>query len=204
VLGEFAVEFGEQSHAVGELELGAGRGERGVLRRQRAVDDEARARQRLEHRRERGIAHPVVRPGEPAAQKQTESRLDIRIVNPCPDEVAKLEAAGLGIVDVDPTRAFAKGVGPSVLKGVPILFGFNARLDIPEDAIYKVISTFHAEKDNLAKADPGFTPMARDFIGMQVQGINANPDVAVHPGLARFLNEHGAWNERWKVAVTGN
>jgi TRAP-type uncharacterized transport system substrate-binding protein len=140
----------------------------------------------------------------PLYWRQTESRLDIAIVNPCPDEVAKLKEAGLGIVDVDPTRAFAKGVGQSVLKGVPILFGFNARLDIPEGAIYKVISTLYAEKDNLAKANPGFMPMARDFIGMQVQGINANPDVAVHPGLARFLREHSSWNERWKLAARSN
>jgi uncharacterized protein len=91
-----------------------------------------------------------------------------------------------------------------VLKGVPILFGFNARLDIPEGTIYKVISTFHAEKDNLAKANPAFTPLARDFIGMQVQGINANPDIAVHPGLARFLKEHSSWNERWTLATRSN
>jgi TRAP-type uncharacterized transport system substrate-binding protein len=140
----------------------------------------------------------------PLYWRQTESRLDITIVNPCPDEVAKIKAAGLGVVDIDPTRAFAKGVGHSVLQGVPILFGFNARLDIPEDTIYKLISTFHAERDNLAKANPGFVPMASDFIGMQARGIDANPDVAVHPGLARFLKEHSSWNERWKLATRSN
>jgi hypothetical protein len=42
--------------------------------------------------------------------------------------------------------------------------------------------------------------MAKDFAGMQAQGINANPDIPVHPGLARFLKEHKAWNDKWKVA----
>ena len=56
---EFAVELGEQGHAVGEAKLGAGGRERGVLRRRRAVNDEARARKRLEHGGERGVAHPV-------------------------------------------------------------------------------------------------------------------------------------------------
>jgi hypothetical protein len=51
--------------------------------------------------------------------------------------------------------------------------------------------------------DPGFTPMAKDFVGMQVAGIEANPQVAVHPGLARFLKEHKAWNEKWKIAPGG-
>ena len=39
----------------------------------------------------------------------------------------------------------------------------------------------------------------QDFIGMQVQGINANPQIPVHPGLAKFLKEHKAWNDKWKV-----
>jgi hypothetical protein len=51
VRGELAVELGEQRDAVGEAKLGAGRGERGVLRRRGAVDDEAHARKRLEHSR---------------------------------------------------------------------------------------------------------------------------------------------------------
>jgi len=48
VRGELAVEFRKQHNAVGEAELGAGGGERGILRWRRAVDDEARARKRLE------------------------------------------------------------------------------------------------------------------------------------------------------------
>jgi uncharacterized protein len=135
----------------------------------------------------------------PAYWRETENRLDIRIVNPCPDEVAKIKAAGLTVVDVVSKPAFTQDVGPSVLQGVPILFGYNARLDMPEDMIYTLISAFYKERDNLAKANPGFMPMAKDFIGMQVNGINANPDMVVHPGLARFLKEHQTWSEKWQV-----
>ena len=39
---------------------------------------------------------------------------------------------------------------------------------------------------------------------MQVHGINANPDIPVHPGLAKFLKEHKAWNDKWKVAGSGS
>ena len=52
----------------------------------------------------------------------------------------------------------------------------------------------------LAKSDPGFGPMAKDFVGMQVQGIKANPAIPVHPGLAKFLKEQKAWDDKWKVA----
>jgi TRAP-type uncharacterized transport system substrate-binding protein len=128
--------------------------------------------------------------------------MDIRIVNPCPDEIEKLKAAGLAVVDVDPKQAFTKDVGPSTLKGVPILFGYNARIDMPEDVVYKMIKAFYDKKDELVKIDPGFSVMAKDFIGLQVQGINANPEVAVHPGLAKFLKEHKAWNDKWKVSAS--
>jgi TRAP transporter TAXI family solute receptor len=133
--------------------------------------------------------------------KETEIRMDIRVVNPCPDEIAKLKAAGLGVVDIDPKGAFSKDVGPSPIKGVPILFGYNMGTNIPEDVVYKMLVAFYKNKDALAKNEPGFTPMANDFVGMQVAGINANPDVPVHPGLAKFLKEHKAWNDKWKVAA---
>jgi len=138
----------------------------------------------------------------PAYWKETEIRMDIRVVNPCPDEVAKIKAAGLAVVEVDPKAAFSKSVGPSTLLGVAILFGYNAGPNIPEDVIYKMLSAFYKKKDELAKSDPGFTPLARDFTGLQAQGINANPEMAVHPGLAKFMKEQKAWNDKWKVAAS--
>jgi TRAP transporter TAXI family solute receptor len=132
--------------------------------------------------------------------KETEIRMDVRVINPCPDEIAKLKAAGLAVVDVDAKDAFSKDVGPKILKGVPILFGYNVGTNISEDLVYKLLTAFYKKKDELAKTDPGFTPMAKDFIGMQVSGIAANPDIPVHAGLAKFLKEHKAWNDKWKIA----
>jgi TRAP transporter TAXI family solute receptor len=133
--------------------------------------------------------------------RETEVRMDVKIVNPCPDEVAKLKAAGLSIAEVDPKAAFSKDVGVAKIEGVPILFGYNVRPDMPEDTVYKMLTAFYQHKDKLASADPGFAPMAKDFVGMQVSGISANPDIPVHPGLAKFLKEHKAWNDKWKVAT---
>jgi len=132
--------------------------------------------------------------------KETEVRMDVKVINPCPEEIAKLKAAGLAVVDVDPKSAFTKDIGVKQIQGVPILFAYNVRADMPEDVVYKMLNAFYKNRDELAKADPGFTPMAKDFVGMQVQGISANPDIPVHPGLARFLREHKAWNNKWKVA----
>jgi len=132
--------------------------------------------------------------------KETEVRMDVKVINPCPDEVTKLRAAGLAVVDVDPKSAFTKDIGVTQIKGVPILFAYNVRADMPEDVVYKMLNAFYKNRDELAKSDPGFTPMARDFVGMQVQGISANPDIPVHPGLVKFLREHKAWNDKWKIS----
>jgi len=138
----------------------------------------------------------------PAYWKETEIRIDIQVVNPCPDEIAKLKAAGLSVIEVDAKGAFSKSVGPSTLMGVGILFGHNVGTNIPEDVVYKMLTAFYKNKDDLVKGDPGFTPLAKDFVGMQVSGINANPDIPVHPGLVRFMKEHKAWDAKWKVAGT--
>jgi TRAP transporter TAXI family solute receptor len=132
--------------------------------------------------------------------KETEVRMDVRVINPCPDEISKLKASGLAVVEVDPKVAFTKDVGVAKIQAVPILFAYNVRADMPEDVVYKMVSAFYRDREALAKADPGFTPMARDFVGMQVQGISANPQIPVHAGLARFLKEHNAWNDKWKIA----
>jgi TRAP transporter TAXI family solute receptor len=135
--------------------------------------------------------------------KETDVRMDVKIVNPCPDEIAKLQAAGLVVADVSPT-VFTKNIGVDGIKGVPILFAYNMRSDMPEDVVYKLLSAFYKNRDALAKADPGFAPMAKDFVGMQVNGIRANPDIPVHAGLAKFLKEHKAWDDKWKIATSGS
>ena len=135
--------------------------------------------------------------------KETDVRMDVKIVNPCPDEIAKLQAAGLVVADVDP-KVFTKSVGVDGIKAVPILFGYNMRADMPEDVVYKLLNAFYKNRDALAKADPGFAAMAKDFVGMQVNGIKANPEIPVHAGLAKFLKEQKAWADKWTIAKAGS
>ena len=135
--------------------------------------------------------------------KETEVRMDVKVINPCPDDIAKLKAAGLTIAVVR-SMVFAKDVGVQNIQGVPILFAYNMRADMPEEVVYKLLSAFYKNRDALAKSDAGFTPMAKDFVGMQVNGINANPEIPVHAGLAKFLKEHKAWNDKWKIATSGS
>jgi len=146
------------------------------------------------------VAYTTAGASLPSYWRETELRTDIRVINPSPDEIKKLTAAGLAPTEVDAAKAFSKDVGVKTILGVPILFGYNVRADMPEEVVYKMLGKFYAERETLAKAQPGFIPMARNFVGMQVNGIAANPTIPVHPGLAKFLKEHKAWNEKWKIA----
>jgi hypothetical protein len=150
------------------------------------------------------VAYTTAGRSLPSYWKETEIRADVKMVNPCPQEVAKLKAAGLAVVDVNPKNAFSKDVGVQNIQGVPILFAYNVRADMPEDTVYKILKAFYDNRDKLAASDPGFGPMAKDFVGMQVSGISANPDIPVHPGLVKFLKEHNAWNDKWKIAKAGS
>jgi TRAP transporter TAXI family solute receptor len=136
----------------------------------------------------------------PSYWKESEVRIDFKVVPLCPDEIAKLKAVGYGFADVETKNAFSKDVGVKTVQAVPILFGYNVRADVPEDLVYKMVKAFYDKKDELVKIELGFAPLAKDFVGMQVQGINSNPQIPVHPGLAKFLKEQKAWNDKWKVA----
>ncbi|MGE5258691.1 MAG: hypothetical protein ACM3KE_18610, partial [Hyphomicrobiales bacterium] len=128
--------------------------------------------------------------------------VDVKIINPSPEEVKKLTAKNLEPDQLDASKIFTKDVGVKTILGVPLLFGYNVRADMPEEIVYKMLTKFYAERDALAKVDPGFEPMARNFVGMQVKGINGEPEAPVHPGLAKFLKEQKAWNDKWKIAAS--
>jgi TRAP-type uncharacterized transport system substrate-binding protein len=136
----------------------------------------------------------------PAYWRETELRTDLKAINPSPDEVKKLTAAGLTPMEVDPKKVFSKDVGVKTILGVPLLFGYNVRADMPEEFVYKMVNALYNKREELLKSDPGFAPLVSDFIGMQARGINATPTAPVHPGLAKFMKEKKAWNEKWIIS----
>ena len=132
--------------------------------------------------------------------RESELRTDFTVINPCDNEIEQLAAAGLSPEQVDPSLAFSQDVGVETVLGVPIRFAYNMRADADTDLVYDIVNAFYQSREELAEIDSGFEPLAADFVGMQVGGIRANPDIPVHAGLARFLEEHGAWDDAWTIA----
>jgi len=124
-------------------------------------------------------------------------------VNPTPDQIKKLKAAGFAPEKINIKKAYTRDLGVKELYGVPFYFGYHAGLNFSTEAVYKSLKVFEASTAALLKLDPGFGPLAADFAGFQVKGINSIPEVPVHPGLAKFLKEKGLWNSAWIIADEG-
>ncbi len=136
----------------------------------------------------------------PTWWREAELRVDLRAIEFTDDELAALDAAGLSVSEIDPSAAFSQDLGVDMIQGVPILFGYNVRADIDEAFVYDMLTIFEDNMESLVTLDGGFGPLADDFVGTQVGGIRAAPDIPVHPGLARFLEERGGWDDAWTIA----
>jgi TRAP-type uncharacterized transport system substrate-binding protein len=127
-------------------------------------------------------------------------RGDLRIINPTEEEKQKLAAVGLTPILVDPKKPFSQDVGVSEIWGVPILFGYNIKPSTPTEFVHAMLQIFEENADKLVGWEPGFGPLADDFVGMQVAGIRANAHIPVHAGMAQWLKEKGVWEESWIIA----
>jgi len=121
-------------------------------------------------------------------------------VNPSPEQIKKLTAAGFAPAKINMKKAYTRDLGVDVLYGVPFYFGYHHGIDFPEGDVYRALKVFEAAAQ-LPKLDAGFGPLIADFAGFQVQGIRSIPEVPVHPGLARYLKEKGLWDPAWKIAT---
>lgn len=136
----------------------------------------------------------------PTYWREAELRTNLAAINLADEEIAKLRDAGLGPVEVDPSKAFSQELGVDKVWGVPIYFAYNVRADFDADVMKRILDILHQNVGKLVEGDAGFGPLAADFVGTQAAGVAANPDIPVHPGLAAFLKEHGQWNDSWTIA----
>jgi hypothetical protein len=129
---------------------------------------------------------------------EAELGADIAILNPSEEEVEILKEAGIEVIDL-PTDAFETDVHVDVIKRVPFFYGFHTGPEVmPEEDVYKMLKIIEEKADELANQDPIYRQIQEDMVDIQVRGIKATIDfVPVHPGLAKFLKEKGAWDSNW-------
>ena len=139
----------------------------------------------------------------PTGDKMLDIATPLQAVNPTPAQIKKLSAAGVTVVEIDMKKAFTRDVGVDKLYGVPFYFGYHHGLRFPAEDVYRLLLVFEKGVGDLAKLEPAFAPLAKDFAGYQVLGIRSIPEVPVHPGLAKYLKEKGLWDPAWVIATEG-
>jgi uncharacterized protein len=122
---------------------------------------------------------------------------DVAALNPSDAEAEALRASGLDVVEVD-GDVFRGDVGTDKVMLVPFFYGFHVGLEVPAVDVFRMLTTIEAHAEELARSDSAFRQIAEDMVEIQRRGVAASVDsVKVHPGLARYLREKGAWDNAW-------
>jgi len=135
-------------------------------------------------------------------EQQLFVQADLVILNPCPNEIQKLQEAGIPVSTVG-VDAFPEDVGATEFTGIKIYYGFHTSTNIDQETVYTLLTILYNKADELAQLDRSFSQVAEDMIALQIEAINVvqakGIDMPVHPGLAQFLQEHNAWNDEWTI-----
>jgi TRAP transporter TAXI family solute receptor len=122
---------------------------------------------------------------------------DWAAVNPSAQEITALKKAGFDVIELKPD-VFKRKVHVDKVVLLPFFYGFHVGLEVPEDDMYQMLKVVEKNVADLAKADPSFAQLAKDMTGFQRRGIeSAVAFVPIHPGLAKYMREKGAWDAKW-------
>ena len=120
-------------------------------------------------------------------------------LNPTAKEMAVLKEKGFGPIQV-PVKNFNKNdkTGAKITL-MPVFWGFDVGLNVPEDDLYKMLKIIDKHADELGKLDPSFRQIAGgNMAKFQHTALMSTWDlVPIHPGLAKFLKEKGQWEAKW-------
>lgn len=126
---------------------------------------------------------------------------DWAALNPSPDEVERLKKAGFAVTEVDPS-AFKRDVHARKVTLLPFYYGFHVGLEVPEGDMLQMLRVIEKNVAELAKADAGYSQLAKDMPRMQKLGVESSADlVPIHPGLAKYMREKGVWEEKWNARI---
>lgn len=129
---------------------------------------------------------------------------DVKALNPSAEEMARLEAAGVQVVRV-PANVFQSDMGVDEVVLAPFFYGFHVGLEVSEEDMYRMLNVIEANADELARSDAAFSQIRDSMVDIQRRGVATSVNsVKVHPGLARYLREKGAWNDDWNDRIAGS
>jgi uncharacterized protein len=124
-------------------------------------------------------------------------------LNPSPEELATLKKKGFAVEEVDAATISKKDIHVKKLTLMPFYWGFDIGMNMSSDDVYKMLTIVDKRADDLAKLDADFAQIAGGKLAaFQKRALEQTWDlVPIHPGLAKFLKEKGAWDKKWDTKV---
>ncbi len=129
--------------------------------------------------------------------------VDWAALNPSPDELTKLKAAGFATEDVDPANFHKKEVYAKSVTLLPFYWGFDVGMNISTDEMYKMLTIIDQHADELAKSDPSFTQIGHgQMAAFEKKALESTyAMVPIHPGLAKYLKAKNQWDPKFDAHV---
>jgi uncharacterized protein len=124
-------------------------------------------------------------------------------LNPSTKEVAELKEKGFSPREIPLSNIKKKDTSGKKIVLMPVWWGFDVGLNVPENDLYKMLTVIDAHADELAKLDPSFRQISSGaFAEFQHSALESTWDlVPIHPGLAKFLKEKGKWDKKWDANI---
>lgn len=133
--------------------------------------------------------------------KNIDARQDIRVVVPTEEERAAISELPFAC-GWDETGSQAAAFSQPVDKiwSFSCAFGEQFSPDCDPELVYLMMKALDENTGELVKMAPVLIMWLDMGVGPAcAMGISANPDIPVHPGVAKWLKEKGLWNEDWVV-----
>ncbi len=124
-------------------------------------------------------------------------------LNPNAQELAELKAKGFAVREVDSKTISRNDIHVAKLTLLPFYWGFDIGMNMSADDVYKMLTIVDKNADALAQQVPDLGQVAHGKLAeFQTEALAHTWNVVpIHPGLARFLKEKGAWQAKWDSQV---
>jgi uncharacterized protein len=134
---------------------------------------------------------------------QASLAVDWVALNPSAKELAELKEKGFGPIEVPASNFHKKDTSGKTVTLMPLFWGFDVGLNVPESDMYKMLKVIESHADELAKLDPSFRQIAGGhFAEFEHKALESTWNlVPIHPGLAKFLKEKGKWDAKWDGSI---
>lgn len=131
---------------------------------------------------------------------EMDARMKVKIVNQTPQELELIKkGSGYATTTMDAKKVFSQDVGVGITHTVSDYYGFHIGKNLPADKAYRLFKILVENAKEVEKVHAMLAAYAQDPLDMQVKAISTIPDIPVHPGVAKYLQEKGAWKKEFKV-----